>query len=498
MRRALIFLLLMLCASIGTVAQTTSVSGTITDSGGQAWAFGYIQFQFKPAANNPTAQYFQNGVPFDKFTLVGPIFLDGTGSFVGGIVPDNSTITPSGSTYDVQVCPQATVRSCFTKNMSITGGSLNVTGVIVPPPVIVDMHVPLLGARAYTDAEVIGGVPGVIYFNIFDNHLHLCIQTGFPPCTWVPIGGGGGGPGVTSVAQTLTVPSIFTASVVGSPITSVGTLADTISLIAENADLVFAGPCGGGPAIPTFRALCTSDLPFGPGVTSVSSTLPVVATPNPIIATGNISCPTCVTAVTGTSPIVSTGGTTPAISCPTCVTSAHPVKRLILPLASCIGGTGTPAWDTPTSNAAVGACAIDGVNGTAQGVLQYADNQLAYYTGFVPADWSSWSTAHLKFSTTDTTSGHTIIFQLFLACVAPNANTPDTPAYGAANNFTTVTIPVAAVAASYGTDTSALTGGGCAANDIVHMRLLRSVDTSTDASVAVTGWVEVDYNGGFN
>lgn len=63
------------------------------------------------------------------------------------------------------------------------------------------------------------------------------------------------GPGtVTSVA--LSAPSILTVS--GSPVTSSGTL--TLTLATQSANTVFAGPTSGGSAIPTFRALVTTDL----------------------------------------------------------------------------------------------------------------------------------------------------------------------------------------------------------------------------------------------
>lgn len=60
---------------------------------------------------------------------------------------------------------------------------------------------------------------------------------------------------VTSVA--LSLPSIFT--VTGSPITTNGTLTGTLN--TQSANLVFAGPSSGGPAIPTFRSLVSTDIP---------------------------------------------------------------------------------------------------------------------------------------------------------------------------------------------------------------------------------------------
>jgi predicted DNA-binding transcriptional regulator AlpA len=55
-------------------------------------------------------------------------------------------------------------------------------------------------------------------------------------------------------------------------------------------------------------------------VTSIATSGPISG--GTITGTGTISCPTCVTSVTGASPIVSSGGTTPSISCSTCVTTA--------------------------------------------------------------------------------------------------------------------------------------------------------------------------------
>jgi len=87
---------------------------------------------------------------------------------------------------------------------------------------------------------------------------------------------------VTSVG--LSLPSIFT--VTGSPVTTSGTL--TATLATETANYVFAGPTSGAASAPSFRALVSSDIPSLPYGT--------------------------VTSVTGTAPVVSSGGTTPTIS----------------------------------------------------------------------------------------------------------------------------------------------------------------------------------------
>ena len=77
---------------------------------------------------------------------------------------------------------------------------------------------------------------------------------------------------VTSVA--LTLPSIISVS--GSPITTSGTLAGTLTTQSVNS--IFAGPSSGAAAAPTFRALTTTDIPSLSYVTSVGATAPITTT----------------------------------------------------------------------------------------------------------------------------------------------------------------------------------------------------------------------------
>lgn len=74
---------------------------------------------------------------------------------------------------------------------------------------------------------------------------------------WTPIGPGGGGGGGTVTSVSLSMPSIFNVS--GSPVTTAGTLG--VTLAAESAANVLAGPATGSAATPTFRPLVTSDIP---------------------------------------------------------------------------------------------------------------------------------------------------------------------------------------------------------------------------------------------
>lgn len=97
--------------------------------------------------------------------------------------------------------------------------------------------------------------------------------------------GGGGSGTVTSVA--LTAPGIF--AVGGSPVTTSGTLAITLS--NQNANLVWAGPATGSAAAPTFRSLVAADIPSLAYVTSVGLSLPSIFTVSgsPVTSTGTLT-----------------------------------------------------------------------------------------------------------------------------------------------------------------------------------------------------------------
>lgn len=245
--------LLALLSGVPALAQSTSVSATIIDSGSQAWAFGSVQFRFRPADSNPTGQYFWNGAPFDKSTTIpqNPLALDGSGAFSGVSVPSNNFITPAGSTWTVTVCPGAST-PCTSQNLTITGTTQTLS--ITPPAIILNLTVPLLAARAYSDSEVTGAIPGTDYFNITDNRTHLCIQTGFPPCTWVVINGGAGT--VTSVSGLTPLFSVTNP-----------TTTPTFVLLNAPSTTVFGNPTG-SPAPPGYFPLSS----FGGIVNSVTGT----------------------------------------------------------------------------------------------------------------------------------------------------------------------------------------------------------------------------------
>jgi hypothetical protein len=105
---------------------------------------------------------------------------------------------------------------------------------------------------------------------------------------------------VTSVA--MTIPSILTLT--GTPITTAGTLA--LGLATQAPAIVFAGPLSGANAVPTFRALATTDIPALPYAPTASPTFTGTTTIAGLTVTGGAT----VAAVTASGLILANGGLT--------------------------------------------------------------------------------------------------------------------------------------------------------------------------------------------
>jgi hypothetical protein len=208
-KRHLIAFFVFLLVAVAANAQSTTVSGTITDAGGQAWNNGTYSFTFKPSPSNPTGQYYWNGAPFSSSqTIQGD--LDGSAHFSVS-VPSNTSITPSGSTWTLQLCSAATATNgCNVSSLTVTGATQSVS-TIVPPAVVVDLSTPLQNATAYIDGEVTGARTGQQYFNLSDGTQHVC--TGFPPCTWVSVGGSSAS--ILPLNNTFTGVNTFTQTIHG-------------------------------------------------------------------------------------------------------------------------------------------------------------------------------------------------------------------------------------------------------------------------------------------
>jgi hypothetical protein len=187
-----LLLTLGLLFALPTFGQTTLVSGTIQDSSGQNWAGGNIQFVFYPAPTNPSGPYTWSGGAFNPsqpIPATGKIGLNASGSFSGVSVPDNNTILPSGSQWAVTVCPAATA-TCYSVTMTITGPTLNLSSLVIPPPISVNAS-NFVFLAAYQDTEIVNAPLGASYFNLTSETVRVCAGPTLP-CTWENVGGGGG------------------------------------------------------------------------------------------------------------------------------------------------------------------------------------------------------------------------------------------------------------------------------------------------------------------
>lgn len=154
-----------------------------------------------------------------------------------------------------------------------------------------------------------------------------------------------------------------------------------------------------------------------------------------------------------------------------------------LPTAGCNNTTAGTMWDLPTSNAPTVACAT-GTN-TQKGVFEFPDSDGDYsaqVTLKLPADWTGAIDANIKWFAA-ATSGD-VVWQVATACVA-DAETDD-PAFNTASTVTDT-----AKGTTNQTNDAAITGvtaTGCAAGELLHLKILRN---RTHASDTITGVVKL-------
>lgn len=168
------------------------MSATVQDPLGQVFANGSYQFTlWTPSGFSPSQCIWGAGPP--PFLISGQ--LDATGSFTASI-PDNNTITPSGTMWQITVQPFSTSPSSETL-VFVTGASQNISSQInaVLPPIMIGVapspSAIALG-RAYNNNEVTQPIAGTIYFNLSNRQLQY-----FDGTTWTGLGTGGGPTGGT-------------------------------------------------------------------------------------------------------------------------------------------------------------------------------------------------------------------------------------------------------------------------------------------------------------
>src|SRR6516164_5519057 len=107
MKHVTLAVLLVLLCAIPAFGQSTTVSGQVTDGGGQSWNNGTITFTFLPNPAYPSGPYSWTGGAFNPYQTYNSA-LNGTGGYSALSVPSSSAITPTGTQWKVTVCAQAT------------------------------------------------------------------------------------------------------------------------------------------------------------------------------------------------------------------------------------------------------------------------------------------------------------------------------------------------------------------------------------------------------
>jgi hypothetical protein len=165
-------------------ASSTTVSATLVDLGGTTWANAAITINFMPTPNIP-GPYFWGAT--SNFQQIYQLVADATGHFSVSL-PDNTTITPSNSTWQFVVAPTATTPAVVF-NMMIAGTAMDISSIFtsqsyqLSQTLVQSVAVP----RSYADSGVAApSNSGQLYFNSTTNQLMMWTHS-----AWRPFMGGG-------------------------------------------------------------------------------------------------------------------------------------------------------------------------------------------------------------------------------------------------------------------------------------------------------------------
>jgi hypothetical protein len=184
MKKTLLAILLGLCGAIPLCAQSTTVSVTVVDQTAQAWANGTISYTFSPTPGIPGPFYWGGAiVPVQYMTPI-TVALDGSGS-ASFSVPTNTAITPSGSGWLYNVCPNASAK-CVQLIIPAAGSTQNISAAVTAVLKALQVNAANL-PKAYSDSEVVT-VPaqGGTYYNVLGQAIRY-----FNGSVWANLAGSG-------------------------------------------------------------------------------------------------------------------------------------------------------------------------------------------------------------------------------------------------------------------------------------------------------------------
>jgi hypothetical protein len=370
-----LFCFMLTFAALYSAAQSTTASSTgVVDSDGFTWANGIVTVSFVPSPFNPSfsAYSWTGGVLTPAFATA----LSGTGTFSISL-PSNTAISPAGSQWRFQLCPNAT-SGCFSFTTTLTGTTQNLTtsinAVAKGPRFPGSTSTPLSG---YGPIEINTAVAtGTIFFNTTTNSCQQFNGISFQSC-----GTGGGGSGtVTQVSVTSAngiSGSVATPSTTPAISLTLGAITPTtvngVALTTGDAATVFLNGTGNysTPA-------SSGGLPSGcssPGTGEITCTGTITAS----TFSGNATSATTATTATTANNITATSNST-LTSLPDLALPASQLTGTTLPssivassLTSAAGGTlGTAAFQSTSAFDASGAAATAQSNAEAFTTASFA------------------------------------------------------------------------------------------------------------------------------
>lgn len=249
----LVSIVILVFCCMSAHCQSDTVSATVVDQASTTWANGTWKLQFIPNPNYNTNNVNWNGSPFPVANWLVQGSLSSSGQFSNS-TPRNDFITPTGSTWTLTVCPNATSACTVITGLSFTGTSTDLSSQITaasPRPNVK----PLPFATAYNDAEVSVNPSntGYFYLNVTTNSPRYWGQDQ----AWHDF--------VTGVESFSAgdLPPLFTTSIGSDP--SNPDLTFTLDTVAANK--VFAN-CTTSTAPPSYCSLTVAMIPALPYIPS--------------------------------------------------------------------------------------------------------------------------------------------------------------------------------------------------------------------------------------
>jgi hypothetical protein len=165
----LVIMVILVFCCMSAHCQSDTVSATVVDQASTTWANGTWKLQFVPNPNSNTNNIFWNGTLFPVTSWLAQGSLNSSGQFSNS-TPRNDFITPSGSTWTLTVCPNATSACTVITGLSFASTSTDLSSQITaasPKPNVK----PLPLASAYNDNEVVVNPSnsGYFYLNVTTN-----------------------------------------------------------------------------------------------------------------------------------------------------------------------------------------------------------------------------------------------------------------------------------------------------------------------------------------